>query len=515
MASVDPGMRPATPPDQNVGQPSKLDMAKAIARSPAAIGSAFKALAYQFIGVGAGIVSGEKGAHFKALSAHETNKLFGQYAKNYFGKELIGGARNIARKEVLSSRGDFEAGVRLAKKFESKDQKTLLVAASGKPPRSQVADGICAGIRLDIANRHLNEHEPILDIIASNELGASAEAAANQAIYESLDIKDGSLGLIFSRLFEKLNKIGESNIGNVGQNALKAGRGEARTNFTPVLRALVKYNAELGKDTHVANLLKGSAESDFERMIDDPKKYASPTEFKTAMEKKINEAFKAKAKDDPNGALQFRSDALKQLRWMVSFIEIENGLRNPAPPLQPESKGFMSDLWNLLKSILPSKETGSDLMDSVSDPQHKHVLKVLYENMKEDISYDAVADLRGLKLNGMDNVIGSSSLFASDVSFLKGLPNLWKAPQAGDGVYALDIHTGSDGGGHALTLVIEGQGGYILDPNGIQLKFESPEEAQGLLGKLLSFYEPPSELLPLDTEGVINHRITLRKFEKA
>lgn len=490
---------------------SKLEMAKAIVLSPTAIKRTFRALAYQFMGISTSF-SPEMSAHFKALSAHETNKVFAQFAKSYFGRPMIGEARNIARREVLNSHEDFEEGKKLLNQLNSKDQSKLMVEPISQVPESEIPDGICAGIRLDIAYRHLIKGEPIRDIVASNAKGARAEAAANQALYSLLDIKSGSPGLIFSRLFEKLNDIGRSNLGNSGPNPLKAGTGEARTDFTAVLRAFIKHDRHLKSDPDISKALLNSSGSEFESMVDDYRKYDNLHDFQKTMEAKIHSAYNDKLRDNPQEALKFRTDSLKQLRWLISFIEVDKAIRKPAPVVE-EPKGLLSELLSLLKSILPSKEIEKDYIDNVSDLQHQHILKSLYRDMKEDLVYGAVAELRELKLQNLGSVIGSSSLFASDNTFLKGFMNLWDHPDAGDGVYAIDVETGASA--HAITLVIEGQSGYILDPNGIQLDFDTPEQAQHLMRKLLSVYEPPSDKMQLDEKDVVDHRIAIRKFLKA
>lgn len=140
-------------------------------------------------------------------------------------------------------------------------------------------------------------------------------------------------------------------------------------------------------------------------------------------------------------------------------------LASPAPGLV-ENKTSASKFVNALRAkageLLGKKTTKDEPFDQISDPLIRYAMKNLKNERHDDVCYHAVADARGVKLLSLKDVMGSY-LMHTDDSYLSNLPKL----QAG--MYSVDIDTGS--GDHAITYVkVSDQEGYIMDPNGFQIR---------------------------------------------
>lgn len=90
----------------------------------------------------------------------------------------------------------------------------------------------------------------------------------------------------------------------------------------------------------------------------------------------------------------------------------------------------------------------------------------------------------------MFDIMGVPSNCSDDAEYLKNLPDL--AP----GYYAINYGVWdmlqSKDSGHVISYIKEADGsGYILDPNGFQLKCKNPEEAIELIQKVIILYSAP------------------------
>lgn len=191
-------------------------------------------------------------------------------------------------------------------------------------------------------------------------------------------------------------------------------------------------------------------------------------------------------------------EQIKTLRWTVSLIQLKLGLEEDA---SPEIKS--ADL-----TPIPDKRARL-----VSDPLIKAALFHLSAIDPEMASMKLVAAARGLKMESVEHIMGNSVTFKDDQSYLKNISLLPK------GVYNINFSNWVfEHKGHAITYVKEEDGsGYLLDPNGAQLKCEKaphPDDAEHLLHRILSFYiEATDHPAPLRGEGDRHHQIYIYKYE--
>lgn len=456
--------------------------------------------------IASGITFGSLSRSFKAKAVHAYYDLGKIWAKHYFKEDLaFEGARNIARKKILENQEDYIASEKLFEQCK-KFNKDLDINYS-KKPEAQIVDGICAGIRLDIAERHIIKKESILEIMKSGEKGASAEAAANQAVYNLLDAKGQTIPAIFDQMITHLEKISKSegahelshvDAHEIGQ-ALIILDGDVRTEkeYEDFKRKFNKTGEKPGDEVKFSGLMH--------EMLNQAKKDASQlekqlqphpflannngvweisnfAEFQKAATMVINTKFTEDLKKQlmNHAALsKKRLENLNALKWTVSLLEFKQGLHQGA------------------------KENFS----VISDPVIRHMLDKHISQVDDDKKYGAVAKARGLKLVSVADLMGDSSLHNDDASFLRNLPKL------PEGVYAIDLYR--ETGAHAITYVKESDGqGYIMDPNGYQIRCNSPDHAIILLQKVLSMYDEPKDKTPSSVQKGPDHQLSIARFEK-
>jgi hypothetical protein len=538
----------AIQPEQSSGEikfkrQGTMTVAKVIFKSSQSVKPFFRALGNM---IAAGITypfSNKTSQAFKANMAHAGYELGRIWANSYFGQDLaVESSRNIARKEVLASGKDYEASLELLEHCKMLDFPTVTIDPS-KNPQSQISDGICAGIRLDIAHRHLVKGESIIDIMKSNEKGAPAEAAANQAIYELLGAKEQKIDQVLQSTLSHLEKVSQG----------QGGHELSKVNVQTVLRTMSnldteiqmssdfqKFRTETGlddpipRDTTSLNYSMGrlfteertkardleAAGKQHEFLARNPKtkewEISDFTKFQEAAVKKINAQFYDALMENPkqhSQLLEKRNQDLNALKWTVGLLELKQDVRrSKAQPSVPLSESKLDRAWQAIrdKAIkIFGKKTERDKWGSfsaISNPLLRQTISNFYLEELNRATYGAVATARQLKLVSVADILGDSSLHKGDASFLQNLPKL---PA---GVYAIDLKTSAVG--HAITYIKEEDGkGYILDPNGYALACRDPDHAIELLQKVLSMYDEPKTKAPLSTKNDPNHQLVISRIE--
>lgn len=112
-----------------------------------------------------------------------SSKKYEDFACKKLGLTIIGSSRNVVRQEALASEQDFEAAQKLLEGFKQlqttkPDQFTNLHVCwdSDAKITKAITDGICSGIRLDIAHRYLNG-EQVGKIIEDNAKGVCSKSS--------------------------------------------------------------------------------------------------------------------------------------------------------------------------------------------------------------------------------------------------------------------------------------------------------------------------------------------------
>lgn len=472
---------------------------------------------------------------FKAKMAHAGFALVNIWAKSYFGEDLAikcMGTRNVARKEILASKEDYKASLKLLELC--KEIKSPNVVVTSDNPESQISDGICAGIRLDIAQRHLVTGESIENIIKSNEKGAPSEAAANQAIYKLLEAKNPTIKEIFEFALSHLQKASESE----GDNRL------GKVNFSAVAKMMKVLDNDIlneemvekfidykDGDKSLSNLISEFiADERFNaKKLQNNDKHEFLTKnssneweisnfpkFQKAVEKKIEEKFEKdliSITNKPEKLKQKRDIDLNILKWTVSFLELKQEYKRlTAQPSPPITESPLNRAWRSLREKalkIFGKKTKKDpfgAFGAISNPLIRHALHGIYNEERDKMAYGTVAQARFLNQVSVANIMGDSSLHKSDESFLKNLSQL------PPGFYAIDLKTSESG--HSISYVKEEGGkGYILDPNGFPLACNTPEHAIELLLKLLILYPEPKIKAPISGDNESHHQLVISKLE--
>lgn len=516
----------------------KLTRARVILSSPASVKPSLRALGLMLAHK---ITSGETSKMYKAKAVHSVFKLVDIWAKFYFGEDAIGKARNIGRKEMLANAEDFDAASELLDVLK----KEKRISNLSLRPESKIADGICAGIRLDIAQRHLCNGEDLTNIIRSNEKGASKEAAANQAAYEILKANPESTSKKMLATLASLEQLSKCEGGNEAFHTDFNLVGQALVQADPILSANLpiyddferEYPLDQTNPKDLPHLIRALVDEEKGRITEHTTKAKSgeveaeswlhtkyqvftikdPVAFQQAVLVKINqdfnEAVQGKSGSEINQLAVQREKNIQVLNWTVAFLQLKEAadaaksmpVAGTGTAHKPEPK-FWNALGNKALAILGKKSVSAPpLYDSISDPLMRHAIQSLSEDRADDTSYHAVASLRGIKLTSVMEVMGHSSMH-TDASYLSHLPKL------GEGMYSVSLDTGT--GGHAITYVkVSENEGYILDPNGFQIRCKDAQHTIQQFKKLLKLYPEADEKSPAYQKEEPDHHLAFQKME--
>ncbi|MDP1835922.1 MAG: hypothetical protein Q8K75_08350 [Chlamydiales bacterium] len=459
---------------------------------------------------------------FSAKAVHAQAGTREIVTKQLFGDSVIGHSRNIARREVLKKKEDIQASHDLLNQcamMKAADQRgfSAVKVDPSKKFENTLTDGICAGIRLDIAKRHIIDKEQVMSVVESNAKGAPSEAAANQAIYMMLESgltdKDHSIVLLSS-----LKEIS------------KAEGGDPRllADFKSVDNCLLqidyasKGRAVEGEGLHTR--IRDTMSEEIQKLNNgESSSYLAKTEggghaitdfdaFKKAVQEKMLLEFdKAPATSKTGVRAQMNQLAKeeKELNWTIGVMQYRYAMVTPTLEKPPATEtGKFGNAIKALKSTAAAifgrgKKQGTNF-SKISDPQIREVIKQLHDNKANDVCYGAVAAARGLRLTSTESVLGHSCMHKNNESYLQNFSKLEP------GFYSVDFFTGD--GAHAISYVKEDDGkGYILDPNGHQLRCDSPEHAVEQLTVLLDWYPQPDKKGPFHKDEAY-HGITIQKM---
>lgn len=455
---------------------------------------------------------GNKSKVFKAKAVHSAFNLSKVWAKHYFQEDLIGNARNIGKKEVLINKEDYQSALELlqiCKQLQKSDQLPNIFIQPEKNPETIIVNGICAGIRMDIAVQYLVEGSHLEDIICENEKGASKEASANQAIYELLSYRETANEMLANLLLD-LKEVAHA----------EGGCEITKCDFDLIGQALFEIDPELwdgnifadfsqqhelanGDPGHLARMIRkvmDRAINEFEKTSHQDKWIAQGEERGWAIidPLKCKEAILAELMSEFDQALESgknlknlnlqKEEDIRALNWAVALLQyrqsISKDLNSQAPP---------------------SDNPVEKLHQAITDPLIRDIIKSFNVNRWDVIKEQAVAQARGLKLTSVNDVMGHYSLYPSDEAYLSNLPKL------GPGMYSVDIDAGKSG--HAVSYIkVSDTEGYLLDPNGYQIRCKDPEHTILQFQKLLALYKEASSKNVLYEKGEQYHKIRIRKF---
>lgn len=377
------------------------------------------------------------------------------------GVETLGTARNVARQDVLASESDFHASKELLNQFaklsDSDRGKLNVTWNPDAVPEKMILNGICAGIRLDIAQRFLHSteepKEAIEQIIEENLQGAPAEAAANQAIYELLS-PDFTQPQMLEEMKERMIEMAQSDKfpgGAIDKDTL---------------------NKFVGMDLDLDSI---------KNLFD---------HYNTQGDRM----------------------AMRALELAFSLKEMDMTIDEASQPTPPPAAG--NSRWEELKESVkrlfssPRKQALSEkICSKISHPLYKEIISAEFRTLADLTSYEAIGKMRGLKFESVTEQMGHHSFYGNDKDYLANLPNLEP------GFYMVDLNTSTTG--HAISYVkYEDGSGRILDPNGIQVKCKTPQEAAEKLAAVISLHTKPKTQHPLQDKDKPYHQIVMKKISQ-
>jgi hypothetical protein len=499
------------------------------------------------------VTVGETSKAFKAKAVHSVYDMAEIWAKHYFGKDLIGHSRNIGDRKVLAKKEDFKAANVLLDQCKSLVQNESIRNIKIDPtknPEASISDGICAGIRLDIAERLLIKRENLADIIESNQKGATAEAAANQAIYQLVS-DENKFSAAITNLFDDLRNASKSGIGDplfqvdfqavefallqadqdlrysnepfeyvaIHSQDLQEENPQTNQEFAKLIRAIVDEAIQQAR----RNEDEGKSQTEWvdrRNGPDSPWTIQKPLEFQQAVLNKINADYQQKLEGahpleiaDLN---KKREKDIAELKWVTSFLEYKQGLlielkqqnTTSSSPIQKLTKWWKSLQNKAIEIFGTAKPQAIPQYFTISDPFIRKTMEMVNADRSDDAKYHLVAQARGLKLKSLRDVLGHRTMHATDDSYLRNISKL-KA-----GTYSVNFFTGD--GAHALTYIkINEQEGYLLDPNGYQIRCKDPEHTIQQFHKLLALYEEPDTPGIFQIKGQPNHQLDFQEFINA
>lgn len=382
---------------------------------------------------------------FVAKAYLAESELVWIWSKFYFGADAIGKSKNIARLPILTAAEDLEAAKKL--KEECEKNSDLVQVQFKDQIKGLLTDGICWGIKIDNAQQLLIAGKSIEEVIKANEEGASEEAAANQIVLESMSSKltfntEKFLTFIIDQ-FETLKGCPESQgkpFYEVDFNTVKV----------KVDELLTKITAGSNRETIEAiyKTDKSRIEAFFQFQILDSNKMIE----KLSQDKEANKDLINELQDRISNLKKKRIEDLNAVKWAFEISQKMLGIE-VLPHLDPEIGTIANGVINTL--------------------------------IEKDLRENFVANARGIVIKPTFEQMGHYSQFPDDFSYLKNLKNLEA------GLYGIDFNLAD--GGHTITYrKVSDEEGYMLDPNGMQIKCSNPEDTLIKLQKLLNIY-PPSK----------------------
>lgn len=424
-----------------------------------------KALSYYLAHIILKPFSAAKSKYYKVKLLRTEAKITSIAERAKFKEAFIASGLNFPRSDVMKLRKDVSTAEKQLNRL--KEQKAKIeqkiqreVHFEDKPIQTMIKEGICLGISIDVAKRHLVEKEPLESIIPSLEKGGSETAAGVQGIAKIFSTRaiEGSL---LPNLYDRIEML---------QNA--PGAPDA------LMFDLLDFKLLSAWLLNVTKLPEGAEKSPLMRWI-------IPL-CRTYMES--DEFGKGKTFDP----IQFLEHAAAQ-----STNEKFN-----------KTMGAAVTLFDVFSKIT-GKETSRAYPFPAIDKQRARgdpfISDLFIHQIFSHASYifkaQALCELNGLSLQPLEGKLGSHLFYKSDAEYLEQLDLL------DEGVYMIGINLRE--GRHAITLVRDKDADYIIDPNGVQLRSTSREQTKKLLRKILKDYDPPKS----ETKGVMNHRLDFLEYQ--
>lgn len=414
---------------------------------------------------------GSLGRKYSALRTRRWAKIRSVEKKRFFGVWQVAGAINAAQHQVLRSKEDLKNAKALLKQIKNNPATDELYKMKVHDQmQSRMYQGICLGISIDVAKQLLVDKKTPETIIKSLERGGTADAAANQAVYMAIDaVKKDSIG----HLFHLLKQLGK-----------KPGIPSSyRADFDKVQTLLDAMNDP-------KHLFEGA----FHGIKTNLKNPLNPSQLPKFLQEVVKQ----------------RPDLELEYRWAFTLYQVQRAYKNLAPPPKSSQNAFKQILnraFQVLKRILANDHIEYDDKAAtlngkpICDPGiGNFLLSLIPKAILHDAKVELLAAARGLKLTPCLETMGMHRFYRSDHDYLLGIQSL------SSGAYLLTTETGTSR--HAITYIKNQDGsGYIIDPNGVQIAFDSPQVSVGLMLDVLSFYGRK--------EGCITHGLELFRYSAA
>ena len=484
-----------------------------------------QSIGYAFASI---VTFGQKSKYFEAKSTHYQMKADELGIKKHFEKVYMHSARNIAQNEILRDKKDYEASMDLLQQYRKLQENDKIIFSQiqindERDPEKTLLDGICYGISVDVAQRYLIGGETIESISESLKKGASAEAAANQAVYQ-MTISSAEVSWVMIHLIEELHRISKQKDATL----------EFKVNFTAVAQGVIVANPSLQsyanffknfayptKDIQEAQLMILIHNVQKEELANAELKKESYLTYNAKLQGYVLNNLtsfeeKVQAKID---TLEIPKDEKKRmvhtLKWISAFLALQTEIhaiiskqqtqQEPKEIPQSPLKKVWIELYQKARSIfkLYKPKEPENYCATIHDPMRQEVLSSLFKEAKSHMPIShALCAVRGLKMESTKAILSTSTIYKNDKDYLNNLDQLE------EGVYEIDIIV--KGGAHTITYIKESEKAYIIDPNFLTMRLSSKEQTKEELLKLLKQYSPP---VKSKIKNHMDHQLQIYRYQ--
>lgn len=456
------------PPREEFKKPSKFKISRVVVSSPNSLRASAQAVGNLAACL---VTTGHTSKMFKAKAVHSGFDVARVWAQHYFGEDLVGLSKNISQKEILRNKLDEIAAKELLAEvsaFIESGKVQYAFVETEKELDAAITDGICAGIRMDIATKYLQHGETLQNIFSMNKEGASKEASAYQAVYDNLDAREPPAKHLNNTL---------QDLKTLSTHGLEI----LHCNFDEVGTALIEADPALWNP--------GGPFQDFTEKYPFAAQRSDslPAIIRTVVDQELQE------KRESEWIIQ---NADKQ--WEIKDVgKFKEAILNQISPDQKELTLALD--WTMALLQLRKGEP-------ISHPLISNIISLVNHDRLDIHREQAIATTQGLELLSVADIMGHYSIHSGDNSYLSNLPKL------PSGMYSVDFYTGN--GGHSISYIkVSNDESYILDPNGFIIRCRDEEHTLLQFRKLLALYKEPNNPTIIHEKGEPDHQIRMRKFE--
>lgn len=407
------------------------------------------------------------------------------YGFSVFNRDLIAASRNIVNMKDIKSAADISMAKKLVEKMKANNTDGRMQAGVDKleVKAVHIDDGVCAGLSLDLSLQALRAPGVDFRAIGSRlALGATPEAHAHQAVYESL----GGEKLILENITDSMNNQQKHALDPIyGQGIYQANYENVAASYRSVVFGDIDFNSPLSRAVEAVK--KNQRGKNIGTMTNGQFYIKNAPEFKEAVLREL---------EDKGGLSE---TAKNELEWLMANLEVRFMFQFCQGLIEPP---FVTS-GNMSGEQVKNDLSMDSILSCVPNEDIRKNLKYMINKENHFSRYQAIAKARGAKLVRMEEKLGCGIAAKNDEEVLDKMNDLE------DGSYVFSIAL--NGSGHAMQFYKKGDEQYLFDPN-LGLINCSGKRHKEQISKLLKLLYPSFDVQGPNSEGR-SHNITLTKVE--